>query len=461
MGIRARTFAILVLPTASLSISIEARAETLPELPPDDAVVTALDALPAGESVRLPAFTVIGEGLDAHESFATRGPGIRDFCNKWVWAEDRQRALYAGGNHGVPHKFNDLWEYDLESNTWVMLHAPDPDVSPSHTWWGLTYDQARAQVLWMAPATPGAWDQGGYEGPPLRSYDTQSQSGWELVMTPPPHIRVSLGAALEYIPNRDVMLFHSNQWNGSGLQQYDPVAGTWTELIPQADLYFDNPDAPPAEAIVTYNSVQDVLVGFLGRSVYVYDFDDNLWTRVLQNVADDEINITDSRAGSDYDPFSDLHFVLVDGGLFAYDVASNSFDAIDVEAPPDFGMVYFDREHGVLVAYDETESHFVYRHEAAPDRPDEGGSTGTGSDGDGGSSSGDAAMTTTGHGSDESTTTSTDPAPNGEGQGTSSGQDSTSQGDEAPGCSCQATGSDRTLGSIAFVLMMVGFLRRR
>ena len=440
---------------AALLLPAIARAETLPELPADRSVVMLIEALAPGEATRLPAFTVVGEGLDAHESFATQGPGIRDFCNKWVWAEDRGRALYAGGNHGVPHKFNDLWEYDLESNTWVMLHAPDAGVSTSHTWWGLTYDQARARVIWMAPPQPGDWDTGDYEGPPMRVYDTQAQDGWGLIMTEPPHIRVSLASTLEYIPGRDVMIFHSNNWNGSGLQQYDPVANAWTELIAQEELYFDNPDAPPAEAIITYNSGDDVLVGFLDRSVYVYDFDANAWTRVLEEAIPEGMRVSDSVSGSDYDPHANLHYVLTGGLLFAYDVASNTMTDLQVEEAPDFGMAYYDRQHAVLVMYDETSSHVVYRH-AAPPEPEPG-------DDESGSGSGDASSSEGGEPPPAGTGTST--TDDDAGDATSAGSEggtSAAPADapsDADGCGCSSARS----GALPWlvVLAVPAFRRRR
>jgi hypothetical protein len=42
-----------------------------------------------------------------------------------AYAPDRQTALYAGGNHQVPHRMNDVWEYHLGSNTWHLLYGPD------------------------------------------------------------------------------------------------------------------------------------------------------------------------------------------------------------------------------------------------------------------------------------------------------------------------------------------------
>jgi len=88
---------------------------------------------------------------------------------------DRKRAFFCGANHGSPHRFNDAWEYDLASNTWVLLYTPDYNdrgpitdydkktlvldkgwlrtkkggpAHPAHTWWGLTYDPKMRAALW-------------------------------------------------------------------------------------------------------------------------------------------------------------------------------------------------------------------------------------------------------------------------------------------------------------------------
>ena len=430
-----------------------AAAAPAPELPPDAGIVSTVENLAPGEATRLPEFTVIGDGLDVWEAFATRGPGIRDFCDKWVWAEDRERALYAGANHGVPHKFNDVWEYDLPSNTWVMLHAPDEGIEPSHTWWGLTYDASRHVLVWMEPSGGiSNWGSGGYEGPPMRTYDTEAQTGWGLIMTDPPYINVSLAAALEYIPSRDVYMFHSNQWNGSGLQEYDPNTNAWTELIPQEELYFDNPDAPPAEALITYNSEQDVLVGFLDRSIYVYAFDTNTWTRVLDDAVPEGVRVSDSQAGTDYDPDADLHYVLAGGSLFAYDVTTNSMTDVEAEAPPEFGMIFYDRTFGVVVAYDETSAHWIYRHADLPPGGDDsdGAETGPGEEGSTSepAESGEPPAETS---TDEETAGTTAPPIT----GTDGSEDSTAAEDDsdASGCACRSTSSRTPVGLFLLLLL--------
>lgn len=294
-------------------------------LEPDPAIAAILESLEPGEGARLPDFRVFGpaEGLARFESFSTVGPGIRDYCRQWVYAPDRGRALYAGGNHGAPHKFDDVWEFDLRANAWVMLHPPDEGVMPSHTWWGLTYDSRRRRLLWMAPTGGiGSWPTASPDAPPLMAYTPESPAiGWAQLPTSP--IRISLAGALEYVPSRDVVLWYGNQWNGSGLQSLDPETNLWTELIPQEEVYFDNPNAPPASAIVDLDPRHDVLVGFQGRDAYEYRFDTNEWLRVIDGGLPGAVaEVTGSAA---FDTMNGVHLVLSDeGGLFAYDASEDA-----------------------------------------------------------------------------------------------------------------------------------------
>jgi hypothetical protein len=111
-----------------------------------------------------------------------RGPKPRSYCRKWVWAADRKRAFFCGANAGSPHRFNDVREYDLASNTWVLLYEPDADSNavrgmkpeqrkaffdrvgkvedgilmtskggpfdPIHSWWQITYEPEMHALLW-------------------------------------------------------------------------------------------------------------------------------------------------------------------------------------------------------------------------------------------------------------------------------------------------------------------------
>ncbi len=183
----------------------------------DPAIITTLKQLDGGESILLPNVNVKCGGLDLY-GFNKRGPGQRDYCNKMPYAADRETAMYAGGNHQVPHRMNDVWEYHLGSNTWHMLYAPDggnpaphkkayfltsrtlaknPNaelsdkdkqqikaygvwwkrhvhfkdgdittknggpIMPAHTWDGFTYDPRAKRMMWahgaVAAAQPATW----------------------------------------------------------------------------------------------------------------------------------------------------------------------------------------------------------------------------------------------------------------------------------------------------------------
>ena len=328
-----------------------------PSLDSDSSARSLVNGLTEGQGTRLPPFDVVGptEGLAAFDKFATHGPGIRDYSKKWVWAPDRGRALYCGGNHGVPHKFNDVWEYDLSANTWVMQHAPTPDVSPSHTWWGLTYDTERGRLLWMA--SRAKWPAAGK--PPLMAYDFSD--GWQPVETRP-GIAASPGGALTYLPGRDVVLWYNNNWNGSGLHALDPDTGIWQQWLSRSAVYSGNEDAPSREAIVNHDSRHDVLVAFLDHAVFVYDIEDNEWTRRHKNLI--PVRMHDKLAASDYDPVNDVHMIYASNRLFAYHYESDRLEELTGPSTPslDTAMGYFDRDHEVFVLYDETPRMYVYRY---------------------------------------------------------------------------------------------------
>ena len=98
-----------------------------PELAPKRDVGEKLRALKPNQAVLLGKADVVGEFNDAARKYDLHktGPKGRDFTIKMCWAPERKRALFCGANHGVPHRLNDVWEFDLPSLTWAMLYAPD------------------------------------------------------------------------------------------------------------------------------------------------------------------------------------------------------------------------------------------------------------------------------------------------------------------------------------------------
>ncbi len=162
----------------------------------DSKVIAKLKGVGARTGLMLGKFKVMPADAGKYHSTLKNGPGVRNFCNKMVYAPDRGAAMYCGANHGVPHLLNDVWEYHLGSNTWHMICPPGNDyrvfrklqerakkdaafrekefskrarkwwetcevkdgylgakknggpVFPRHTWDGVTYDERTKQLYW-------------------------------------------------------------------------------------------------------------------------------------------------------------------------------------------------------------------------------------------------------------------------------------------------------------------------
>ena len=219
-----RVSALLVALLTAVATAGPLRAEG-PPYDDDPAIAKMFEQLGSRASLVLPPVKVDAGDLSMH-GMEKYGPGQRDYCNKMVYAPPRETALYAGGNHQVPHRMNDVWEYHLGSNTWHLLYAPDggnagkhkgayfltsrtlvrdPDkdltdreqeqieayrewwtehvalrdghlattrggpVMPAHTWDALCYDPRAGRLIWGMGANPAAQltTQAYFSGKPL------------------------------------------------------------------------------------------------------------------------------------------------------------------------------------------------------------------------------------------------------------------------------------------------------
>ena len=120
-------FAWLICMSIDLAVAANAADVHLLEVPADEALSKRIADLPENTWMKLPTVKTAGDlsWLSPQSDYRRQGPRIRDYCNRMVWAPERERALYCGAGHNI-HLFNDVWEYDLPSNTWVCLFAADP-----------------------------------------------------------------------------------------------------------------------------------------------------------------------------------------------------------------------------------------------------------------------------------------------------------------------------------------------
>jgi hypothetical protein len=378
--------------TVSVGLAGPAAAElTAPgEIEPDPEVLTLLNNLGENESAWLPPVKTRGEFnefLTRHGHHKT-GPRPRNYCLKWVWAADRQRALFCGGNAGVPHKLNDVWEYDLASNTWILLWEPDPDTNrvrhmtpeatkqyldefvkldadsgelmtrrgapfdPVHTWWELTYDPEMHALLWIMgnhhlhdffldqhPDLKDRYKMGGYHPMRLWAYYPH-QNKWEFIISPP-GLRKSPAAILEYIPQLQGSLYYTESHAQQGIFHSKTRQWTWQQLASSSTRLRTSPDFPLREAVAAYDSLNKVLVAHHGggtrrgqpvpKRTWHYDVRAGQWERIIES---DEGPVgADNQGPMVYDSAARACFLVAPDGLWRYKVGDKRWLKVTPTGP--------------------------------------------------------------------------------------------------------------------------------
>jgi hypothetical protein len=290
-----------------------------PQLATDDALLARIAALPDNSWMKLPPVKTAGDlsWLSPKSDYRRQGPRIRDYCNKIVWAPERKRALYCGAGHNV-HLYNDVWEYDLASNTWVCLFAPDPTahrkrdenwyqenvvlrngvirtprgapLRPAHTWWGLCYDIDRRRLVF--------WDA--HKG---------------LLFTN----RKLLAAALKIDPQSLVLRGSGSGPGEAWVFEFDPVSKKWLDVIRKVPKAYESSQ-------MEYLSRHKALWLHSGRT-YVQDSKAKTWVPHTKS-------FNSNGAVSAYDPESDMVVLMVGSKTLVYDCANHSW-TVTVENGPD------------------------------------------------------------------------------------------------------------------------------
>ena len=393
-----------------------------PALTPDPAVTAAINALGDNASCYLPSpVKTVGEWNDVSRKWAMEkfGPGGRDYCLKAAWMSDRRRAFYCGANHGSPHRLNDAWEYDLPSNTWVMLFAPDPSNAEGameirecevrdkdgkveklkmvqtkrggpthygHTWWGLTYEPEMKAALWMNAG--GSWgggteaylkqelgkDEGIYHGPPLWAFYPYEKK-WKLVLTAKPYPAPAVASAMEYVPE----LGGAFWFYAGGMWVYESKANAWKEIKLKAPPPSHNKEYPQAEAVMCYDPDTKTVVAHLGmkdlidKSTWQFDVATGSWSKVL----DAPKGSTEVPSGFDssipffYDPVAKvclLYDCFTPDHMWTYSVKEKKWEKVKVNGPagPPWPQLiaYHDPERNAFVVHkaDAAGKVWVYRH---------------------------------------------------------------------------------------------------
>jgi hypothetical protein len=378
-----------------------------PRLAPKSAVLDQLRALKANHGTVLGKADVVGEFNDTARKYELdkTGPRGRDFTQKVCWAPDRKRALFCGANHAVPHRLNDVWEFDLPSLTWSMLYAPDnargyldlgKDTSDvefkdgllitkrggpaiiAHTWWGLTYDPRQCALLfmntWVTDQKKVVKELGGdpaeiYPGPPLWAFFPADRR-WKPFRSAKPYPVAIFGGMLEYIPELDGSIWHANNWQMHGTWVHDFGKDTWRDLKANGGGKAFEKEAPEPEQIGYYDPKRRIIVVHRHYDTHHFDPKKLAWTKVRTGTKDDGLTPYghDARSVFYHDPLSG-HGLLVQfetNTLWAYDPDKVAWTKLAPEGEPmptgSKRLAYVDPAQNVLVVIDGTKT-WAYRYQ--------------------------------------------------------------------------------------------------
>lgn len=400
--------AALLVVTQSYVSASDGKQAIEPRLEPNPAILKIIEGLGENQSVLLPALKTMGPITAAMKKFGmhTNGPKTRDYCRKWVWAADRKRAFFCGANAGVPHRFNDVWEYDLASNTWVLLYEPDADFNavrrmkpeqkkaffnrvgkvedgilmtsrgapfdPIHSWWQITYDSEMHALLWVMgnqnkcghPHRKNAIPWGKVEMWAYYPFEKR----WGYFRPGKKHPPGQNASILEYMPDRKRVLWYTNTWRGSTVSYFTGATKTWENVLGKKDIQ-KNPNCPGSEAIAAYDTDNKLLVVHYGggthkgkprpKATYHFDPEKKTWKRMFasQNGPDG----LDMRASMTYDANAKRCFVI-HTALWSYAAGEKKWTQHKPDGPkPPNGMLCYNPEHNVLMIKGGGKRVWIYR----------------------------------------------------------------------------------------------------
>jgi hypothetical protein len=379
-----------------------------PALAPKPAVLDKLAALKPNHGVLLGKADVVGEFNPTARKYALdkTGPRGRDYSIKVCWAPDRKRALFCGANHAVPHRLNDVWEFDLPSLTWVLLYAPDlprgytdlgKDTSDvefrdgilvtrrggpaviAHTWWGLTYDTKHKALLfmntWVTDQKKAVRDLGGdpaslYDGPPLWAFSPADRT-WRAFRAAKPYPAPIFGGLLEYVPELGGSIWHANNWQMRGTWAHDFDKDTWKDLHANGGgKEFERAAAEP-EQVGYYDPKRKLVVAHRHYDTSHFDVVKLEWAKVAAGAKEDGRTPYghDARSLLYHDPASGQGLLaqFETNTLWAYDPDRPARTELAPEGDPmptgSKRLAYVDPARNALVVIDGT-AVWAYRYRA-------------------------------------------------------------------------------------------------
>jgi hypothetical protein len=334
------------------------------------AVVAKLKALGERSALTLGKFKITpADATKWHFTFKN-GPSRRGFCNKMPYAPDRKTALYAGGDHGTPHRLNDAWEFHLGSNSWNLICPPVNDayrlnmkdralkrakdalakgkdveknkayiektypeyakkwwgtctvkdgylqadgnggpIMPWHTWDGLTYDQRTKRLYWAV------LDSDNFKTEKYRVHRSKTRNYAKWTGKDPAKLLAQLKP-------------------GTSMYMYDPAKGRWTKQMGKGPFPIMRAMGgtlhylPDIDKTIWYACVGCTPGGY-EEGMWAYDAKTNKWSNLIKGVTIGGLMRKKKAPGGELQAaYSIKHQTLLavqKEMTFAYDVKANSW----------------------------------------------------------------------------------------------------------------------------------------
>ncbi len=379
----------LAAPKWPIGATIPGRATSREELE------RRIAALAPGHSMSLGHAAVIGPFNDTARRFDLQrtGPRARDYCRRMAWAPERGTALFAGANHGSPHRLNDVWEFNLGALAWVMLYAPDlprgygnlgkdsSDViyvdgnlmtkrgGPAvigHTWSGLTWDARQHCMLfmntWPVDVDPMIRSIGGDptqrdRSPPLWAFDPGSRI-WSRLTTQAPWPKAAVAALLQDVPELHGQVWHLNGWQLRGTWLLRDEDRRWERICDSKTQPDFESQAPGQELVGYHDPARRLIVTQRKERTFHFDTVQRRWS---DKTVPDAPHGHDATTNFVRDPSSGGG-VLIDlklGQLWLHDPDTPAWKLLNPQGPAMPAGIrtlgYADERLGVIVVIDDTE----------------------------------------------------------------------------------------------------------
>ncbi len=297
------------------------------------ALAAAIDNLKPGEWYRVPNSRMDAVAPDVIPPGSVGVRGVMDAWNGGVYDSIRDRLVVWGGGHN-DYSGNELYAFDVNSETWTRLTEPSNPVEPEvkyypdglpasrHTYNSLVF--APNVDLFLSMGMGAGYGPTGYSsGRNIDAFDFNTNT-WSPNIAVLPDDADRLAGISAYDPATGSVWVHSTL-SGGRLVKFDPVTRTSSTYTFTAMEYYGTAAIDPTRHIMVS------IGGYDGRQFLVWDLDNPGAPPTSPSTSGDTFLESKNAPGFAFDPVSGK-FVGWDGGTSVYLLDPDTWNWTRVDA---------------------------------------------------------------------------------------------------------------------------------